>query len=244
MRDYESSLPTWRLVVDGAASLAIIVVCLAAAKGLLWPPAQMSPLKPAPRQRPAGLPSEPISVEGAALKGNPEASVVVVEYSDFECPFCSSFAHTILPQLEKEYVTTGKVLFALRQLPLETIHRNARAAAEAAECADRQGKFWPMHDALFANPGKLEPVALRGYASQIGLDLRAYEACLTHAASRAVSEDVASATQFGVASTPTFLIGKRQPDGRVKLTSRFAGAAPFDRFRQELDKLLPARVGN
>jgi protein-disulfide isomerase len=94
-------------------------------------------VKPPPPPPTPRLPVEPISIAGAALKGTASAPVAIVEYSDFECPYCATFVRTTFPDLDREYIATGRVLFAFRHLPLETIHKRAFRAAEASECANR-----------------------------------------------------------------------------------------------------------
>ncbi|MAG59278.1 hypothetical protein CMO96_00610 [Candidatus Woesebacteria bacterium] len=90
-----------------------------------------------------------VELGNAQTKGNKDAKVVLVEFSDFECPFCSRFYSTTLPQIEQNYVDTGKILFAYKHLPLTQIHSNAQSAAEASLCAADQGKFWEYHDRIF-----------------------------------------------------------------------------------------------
>src|SRR5947207_13176187 len=100
--------------------------------------------------------SDPLA---ARTKGRPDAPVTVYEMSDFQCPYCRAFALGTLPLLEREYVQTGKVRFVYINLPLPDVHKNASAAAEAALCAARQQRFWPMHDWLFGHQGEWAPLA-------------------------------------------------------------------------------------
>jgi protein-disulfide isomerase len=95
------------------------------------------------------VPAEPVSIAGAANKGSVDARIVMIAFTDFQCPFCGRFAREVLPQLEHDYIATGRVQFVYRHLPLP-IHQYALKAAQAAECARRQDQFWPMHDWLFA----------------------------------------------------------------------------------------------
>ena len=105
-------------------------------------------------------PKDPLPLEGAAIRGNRSATVAIVEYSDFKCPACGQFATGTLPAIERRYVDTGKVLLAFRQYPMDR-RPLAQKAAEAAICAGDQGKFWEMHDQLFAHQGRLEETSLR-----------------------------------------------------------------------------------
>jgi protein-disulfide isomerase len=124
------------------------------------------------------LPAEPVSLEGAALKGSEAASVAMIEFAEFECPYCLRFVQNTLPALTTKYIDTGQVLFALRHFPLEAIHQQAFKASEAAECAGRQGRFWEMHDAVFDGSDQLDPASLLGRARAIGVNVDAFEACL------------------------------------------------------------------
>jgi protein-disulfide isomerase len=128
-----------------AAVLVIIVGTLA-----LWRSLHSTRTPVAAREaRPAPpLPTEPVSLDGAALKGSSSANIAIIEYSDFQCPYCAKFVRDTFPLLNRRYIETGKVLFAFRHLPLDNIHSLAHRAAENAECARQQGKFWEMHDAL------------------------------------------------------------------------------------------------
>lgn len=180
-----------------------------------------------------------ISIADAFVKGGPGAGVVVVEFSDFQCPFCARHARQTLPQIEREYVATGKVLYAMRHLPLEAIHPDAFRAAAAAECAGDQGKFWPMHERLFGNQQALSVADISRYAGESGLDAGAFQKCLdgdTHGAK--IRRDLAEAQAAGVTGTPTFFLGFAQPGGKVKVVRRIQGAHPFTVFKGAIDGLL------
>jgi protein-disulfide isomerase len=164
------------------------------------------------------------------------ARVAVIEYSDFECPFCGKFARETLPALEAKYVRTGKVLLVFRQFPLP-IHALAYKAAEGTLCAGRQDRFWEMHDQLFLNRA-LDEGSLRRYARVIGLNEQQFESCLQGEAADAVRQEVESGKTLGVSGTPTFLLGYIQPDGRLKVTERLSGAQPVAAFEAVLDRLL------
>ena len=198
---------------------------------------QTSRIKPSPPPEPR-LPSEPVSIAGAILKGSPTAPVVIVEYSEFECPFCASFVRTTFGDLDREYIATGRVVFAFRHLPLETIHRHALKAAEASECANRQRRFWEFHDALFENPKEIDEISLVRRAGELRLDLAAFKRCLTGEGADKVRQDMREAGRLGVRGTPTFFIGTNGPDNLVRVTDRIAGARPVSDFRQAIEKAL------
>ncbi len=138
------------------------------------------------------------------LRGPPTAPNSVVEYSDFESEPCAE-ARWAVKELEEELV--DKLCVVFRHLPLTTIHPHAQAAAEVAEAADAQGKFWLMHDRLFDHQNELEPQHLQSYASHISLDMATFERDLRSGApARRVAEDVERARVHGVRSTPTFFL--------------------------------------
>jgi protein-disulfide isomerase len=136
--------------------------------------------------------------------GPSDAAVTVVEYGDFECPNCRQAAPAIKLLLRH---FENRMLFAYRHFPLQEVHPNALAAAEAAECAGAQGQFWPMHDLLFDNQQHLQPADLRKYAGQLRLDAIRYSKDLTEGAHRSrISEHIAGGRASGARSTPTIFV--------------------------------------
>jgi len=160
------------------------------------------------------------------VRGPIDAPVTVVEYGDFECPYCGQ-AEPVVRELLREF---GDVRYVWRHLPLSDVHPNARLAAEAAEAASDQGAFWEMHDLLFANQSALRPDDLIGYAEQLGLDVERFTNHLReHAGAARVAEDVDSADLSGVSGTPTFFINGRRHHGAYDIAAlsaavRAAGA--------------------
>jgi NhaA family Na+:H+ antiporter len=137
-------------------------------------------------------------------QGPPTAKLSLVEYSDFECEPCGE-SHWVVKELVKELGNEVCVVF--RHLPLTKIHPHAQAAAEAAEAADAQGRFWLMHDRLFEHQDRLDQADLEGYAREISLDMATFERDLRSGApARRVAEDVESAQRHGVRGTPTFFV--------------------------------------
>lgn len=175
-----------------------------------------------------------IPIEGAPVKGDPDAPMTIVEYSDFQCPFCSRFADQTLPTLLQEYIDTGKAKLVFKDFPLESIHPNAQKAAEAARCvrdlAGNDEAYWAMHDQLFASQEQwadsADPAAqFADYAGGIGVDAAAFGECLSSDRfAEAVQADLVEGLQFGVQGTPTFFI-----DGQA-----FVGAQPIANFRQAI----------
>jgi protein-disulfide isomerase len=184
------------------------------------------------------LPVNPVPLDGAPLEGKSTARIGVIEYSDFECPFCARFVTSTYPAIAKSYVETGRVQFAFRHLPLEDKHASALRAAEAAECSRRQNQFWPMHNALFTVPKALDTDSLFAKAHTIGLDSRRFRQCMNGEATARVRQDVAEARALGINGTPTFLFGTVEPKGLLKVVRRESGAIPTDAFSGILEELL------
>jgi protein-disulfide isomerase len=193
-------------------------------------------------QSQVGLPSEPITLEGTVVRGDPTAKIALIVFSDFQCPFCGKLARDTFPALEDHFVRQGKVLVAFRQFPLEVIHPFAGKAAEAVECAGRQGKFWQMHDLLFQDQKHLDESSLRQRAQNLGLDRAQFASCLGGQATATIHEDIDMANSLHITSTPTILIGIIQPDGRVKVTRRFAGVPQFKQIEDEFRILAQENV--
>lgn len=234
-------------LVGGAALIVLAVGLAVALLGLQDVREELAELRGAmqgvarpPRQAPPPpeIPAEPVSLSGAQTRGSRDATLAVIEFSDFQCPYCTRFTQGAYADLVREYVDTGRVLLAFRHLPLDQIHPLARKAAEAAECAGRQGKFWEMHDRLFIDPTKLSITDLHAHAATVGLQGNAFERCLAGEAADRVTQDVAEAARLQVYGTPGFLIGTMTSDGRVRVTDRLSGAQPIQAFKAILDRLL------
>ncbi len=191
--------------------------------------------------QPAALQVFRVSLDDDPVKGNPDASVTIVEYSDFQCPFCSRFFQQTLPLLEKNYIDTGKIKFVYKDLPLDILHPNARPAHIAAECADEQGKFWEYHDVLFENQAQWNRLSsvdlssqLNQYAADLGLQSASFEVCLNSPdIADEVNGDYLEAVSYGATGTPTFFIGNEK-DGFIKLV----GAQPYAAFQSAIDNQL------
>lgn len=188
-----------------------------------------------PRRQAAPVNIEVSSKNRPAL-GDPEAPVTLIEFTDYQCPFCRRFFQTTFPALKKAYIDTGKLRFVVRDLPLP-FHTNARKAAQAAHCAGDQGQFWAMHDLLYENASRLQETALPGYAERLSLDLPAFRACLEsdrHLA--AIDSDAAEANKVGIRGTPGFVLGLSTED--VVEGIHIRGAQPFGTFDGHIKSLL------
>jgi len=182
-----------------------------------------------------------VSFDDEPVKGNPDAPVIVVEFSDFQCPFCSRFFEQTLPLIEENYIDTGKIKFVYKDLPLDNLHPNARSAHIASECADEQGKFWEYHDVLFQKQAEWNRLAssdlditLSQFAVDLGMQAASFESCMeSQDIADEVNQDTLEARKYGATGTPTFFIGNEK-DGFIKLV----GAQPYAAFQSAIDKQL------
>jgi protein-disulfide isomerase len=188
----------------------------------------------------AGLPAPAtrITLDGKdPVLGNPAAQVAVVEFSDFQCPYCGRFQQDTFAQIKKSYVDTGKVQYVFRDFPL-VLHEQARSAAIAAHCAARQNTYWEMHDALFSQQQRLGPELYKELAAGFHLDAAAFATCLKDPAAAAeVDRDQAYGQSVGVRGTPSFFVGRIEK-GQVVDAKAISGAKPFTVFAQAIDSLL------
>lgn len=200
----------------------------------------VAPTQAQPPSAPAAETQTVVSVDGGAMKGDRNAKVTVVEFTDYQCPFCSRHFHETYSQLDNDYVKTGKVRYVLRDFPLEAIHPNAYKAAEAANCAGEQGKYWDMHERFFSNQNTLGAQDLLGHAQAVGLDVDKFKACLDGGKYTAkVHQDLNDAQKYGVTGTPTFFVGLTDPKSKeVKAVRRIIGAQPYAAFKVAIDALL------
>lgn len=176
-----------------------------------------------------------VSADDDAFLGDKDAPVVVIEFSDFQCPFCRTFWRDTLPLIKSKYIDTGKVKFVYRDFPLQ-FHAGAMPAAQAAECAEEQGKFWEMHDKIFAEQDKQGTGTiqfgvsdLKKWAGQIGLDTNKFNSCLDSGKyAKEAEKDYGDGSAAGVSGTPsTFINGKS-----------VVGAQPFSVFKLLVDAEL------
>jgi protein-disulfide isomerase len=222
-------LNRFRFLQDLVVSLALLV-----AAGIMiwahWPTNNQSGIP---------IPNQPIPLDGIVLGGSAAASVVLIEFSDFECPYCGRFARETLSAIREQFEVTGKIRIGLRHLPIKRLHPLANAAAATAICAGRQGKLWEMHDLLFAEPVRLDEPSRLEYARRLGLDLRALGLCLVdRSVMDQIDADVRVAQDLKVTGTPAILIGRLVPDGRVAVTAALAGAVPLADVRAAIDDAL------
>jgi protein-disulfide isomerase len=179
-----------------------------------------------------------MSIRDETFRGDSSAHVAIVEYADFECPYCGEYERATFPQILNNYIATGKVKYFYRDLPLPG-HARAMPAARAARCAGEQGKYWEMHDSLFARQTALSAPALLDRAQTLGLDTAKFTECQSSEKYTAdIQKNISDAQTMRIDGTPTFFLGVVEPSGDVTISKRFSGTAPFDVFKSELDALL------
>jgi protein-disulfide isomerase len=184
-----------------------------------------APSRPAARRGPDPAQRYSLNLDGSPAKGPGSAEVTVVEFSDFQCPFCSRVNPT-MARIRQDYPDQVRIVF--KHLPLR-IHPKAQAAHAAAEAAHRQGRFWEMHDAIFADQANMSPERYRDYAGQIGLDLERYDRDLaSDDVQQRVGADSAEAEKLGVTGTPAFFVNGRY----------LSGAQPYESFKRLIDAEL------
>jgi protein-disulfide isomerase len=193
----------------------------------------------APQQAQAPAPNDKVSYKlapGGFSMGDAKAPLVMVEYTDFQCPFCQQFHNTAFAQIKANYIDTGKVRFVSRDFPLE-FHENARRAATAGRCAAEQGKYWEMRHVMIVNASALKEDNLTTYAGNINIDVPKFKSCLDSDKYKAqIDKDIAEGGVAGVQGTPSFVIGRLDND---KLEGvRLVGAMPYDQFESKIQQML------
>ena len=169
-----------------------------------------------------------VSEDDDPVEGDPNAPVTIIEFSDFQCPYCGKFYKETLPQITETYIETGKVKLVFRDFPLN-FHQYAQKASEAAECADEQGKFWEYHNILFENQDALTIDDLKQYASDLNLDTEQFNECLDSGKyEEEVKSDMEDGSSYGVSGTPAFFI-----NGQL-----LSGAQPFSAFQSVIEQEL------
>ena len=190
----------------------------------VWRAAQVEVLLPMPRM--------PITPDLKRVRGNPQAPVMIVEFSDFQCPFCRRVQPTLNALIEKY---SGQVAVSFRDFPILELHPMAHVSAQAAKCAGAQGKFWEYHDLLFAETGRPTREMLGKFAAQLSLDAKAFDACLDGGSQKqGVDDDMAAGLRSGVTSTPAFFI-----NGIF-----VSGAQPQAEFERIIERELKALRSN
>ncbi|HEX7456082.1 MAG TPA: thioredoxin domain-containing protein [Candidatus Nanoarchaeia archaeon] len=199
------------LIIIGIVSLLVVAVAV---------------LTTSAGQLPSGVSNQDLVKENSQVLGSRDAKVTIVEFSDFQCPACRA-AHSIVKEVTAEY--GDRILFVYRHFPIVSSHPNALGAAEAAEAAGEQGKYWGYHDILFENQENLKKEDLQKYAKKLGLDMDKFgEALDTGKFKDKVRADIDDAQKLGVRATPTFFINGE----------RYQGVIELDKFKSLIDREL------
>jgi len=198
--------------------------------------------RPAQAARPGAPAPQPViekvvSIDDDPIKGDKNAPVTIIEFSDYECPFCKRSYDNVIKKIDEEYISKGKVRLVFRDYPLP-FHKKAIPAAIAANCAGEQGKYWEAHNFLFENPDKLDAASVISSAAGIGLDKAKFEACVKDKSKeKEIEKDVEDGQKYGVRGTPSYFIGKTT-DGD-EITGTFVrGAQPYSVFKEHIDAQL------
>lgn len=175
---------------------------------------------------------------GEPALGSATAPLTMVEFTDYQCPYCRRFQAEVWPKLKRNYIDTGKLRYIARDLPLE-FHAAAAPAAEAAHCADEQGKFWDMHAALLGGAADLTAGGIDRRARAIGLDMARFAECVArHRYSALIAAHARQADAVGINGTPGFVVGRAAHGALTGV--RVEGAVPYDDFGELLQELLAA----
>lgn len=182
-----------------------------------------------------------VSTDDDPVRGSPDAPITIIEFSDFQCPFCSRFHNETLPTILEQYVDTGKVKFVYRDFPIQSSHPNAMPAAAASECAHEQNKYWEYHDALFERQQTWNNLKLadsidtfKNIAKEFNLNEDQFNSCLDSGKYiEEINKDLRDGTNYGITGTPGFFVGNEK-NGFVKLI----GAQPIEAFKKIIDSQL------
>ncbi len=204
---------------------------------------QINSRQPTPAAMPGPQPPSTLDIRGEQFEGGSTAGVALIEYSDFECPFCGGYERETSPQIFDNYIKTGKVKLYYRDLPLP-MHPHALQAARAARCAGEQNEYWEMHDSLFARQNALSDPALLDRAKTMRLNTQKFGECFSSDKFKDdIQKSIAEAQKLGVQGTPTFFIGTIDANGDVvNISKRINGAKPYADFQAALDEVLNSKT--
>lgn len=189
------------------------------------------------------FPPTQILLRSEASMGSKSAPIIIIELSDFECPFCGEFERTVFPQIKKEYIDSGEVLWFFMEFPLTKIHPHSYKAAIAAECAKLQNKFWEYHDVLFAHQENLTVPDLKSYAANLGLDMPVFSRCLDgNETGFLIMEAFKQAHDAGISATPSFIVGKPGIGDTVS-GFKVVGVESLETFQKLIDATKHKRLG-
>jgi protein-disulfide isomerase len=244
---------TWRYVIGLAAAAALLGSTLPVrADGITSEQAQqildeLKAIRKNLEQRPiapaAAAPARPVDDKvsyafpaGGFSVGKDDAPLVLVEYTDYQCPFCQRFHNDSFAQIKTNYVDTGKIRYVSRDFPLP-FHENAQRSAVAGRCAAEQGKYWELRHTMIVNASQLQPDKIVDYAQSASLDVEKFKACIASDKYKAaIDKDIAEGTAAGVTGTPSFVLGRIQ-NGKIEGV-RIVGAMPYAQFDAKIQEFL------
>jgi protein-disulfide isomerase len=227
-----------RAVLDSMAAISVTVAAIAVIWSTVGPGARVGRTV-----QNNGLPERVENIEGRRLQTSVKfvhgvsgsgAGLILIEVADFECPFCRRHATETYPQLKSD-VTAGRIAYGFMNLPLESLHARAMNAARAAVCADRQAKFWEMHDWLFVNEEHLAPESIKAHLHELGLDAERFDQCLVQVKGD-LDGELAEVKRLHIDSTPTFLLGDLATDGTIVLRRRINGAVAYPLMKSAIEQ--------
>ena len=181
-----------------------------------------------------------IDLTGAPHLGPAGALVALVEFSDYECPYCLRHFQQTMPKIEANYINSGKIRYAFRDWPVDRLHPEAIRAHETAHCAGEQNKYWDMHRRLFSPAGSHTNERMVTLVRELGLDMSAFARCVREGrATQVIRQTAQQAVDLGATGTPAFFIGRRDPaTDQVSVTRAITGAQPYEVFARALDEAL------
>ena len=228
-----------KIVLGAALLLLVVIAAVTWRSGLGSEQEPEPPVDLAASEAPVELTAEYVLRDDGRTRGSADAPITLIEYSDFTFGFCQKFFHETWPRLQSTYIETGKIRFLYRDFTRSNGGPGLQLAL-AARCAGAQGKYWPMHDRLFARPGASGAADLREHAKAIGLNGPAFAACMQEARDTvAVFRDRAEGNTLGFRGTPGFILLKTKgPDRPAPIA--MPGAFPYDVFAEQIDQLLAA----
>lgn len=223
---------TAKYVVDGflLLFLAFALICAAVVGRRMWSAAQPPPVAET-------ILGETVPFQSQTSVGLSGARVGVIEFSDFNCPFCARFAVETHPYLVRTYIETGKVMWMFNNMPLESLHPGAIRVASAAQCAAAEGRFWQYYEALFADPAARAEADLRRIARTLYVQRDPME-CVGAEVLGTIRGEAELAARHGLEGTPSFLLGKLDKDLNLLITRKIVGFRSADDFAGVLEALL------
>ncbi len=229
-KEHEHSSTMHKLLIGAAVIQIVLLIFIAFKVASVGGGAAAVPSAPsaAGADAPAPVVDMEQLVDDDPVLGSADAPVTIVEFSDFQCPFCGRFVQQTMPQIKSQYIDTGKVKLVFRDFPLP-FHPLAEPGAIATSCAGKQGKYFEMHDKIFANQEALSEASLKQWAQELGLNLATWDKCRADPTiKQEIQKDMQDGSAAGVQGTPSFFIS-----GHI-----ISGAQPFSVFQQAIEQAL------